>query len=364
MEKISIILADLDEIYLDKLTNYFIEKTHRFDVYSFTSKDSLAKYINDGMSTDIILFTEDFIDNISNFDNISVKILLSNSSNYNAELCSINKYQKTEKMIKEILIIYAEKTGKVGNVSNINKKTKIIGVYSPVGGCGKTTISLALSKHFANVGKKVFYLNYEVFNSTSEFLNYAPKGNFSDIFLSLKTKGSNVALQIISNQYKDEKLKVSYINPPESALEFNELTTQEKIRLIHEIDAIGEFDVVVIDFDSDFNEQKHDLLEACDVILMPFTMDFMSLSKIRILMKEIKMRKEMNGLIAKTHLAVNKVHGSTKLNVNDVGIFNLESPDVIMPLTPALSDVNNLFYAIGTMPEIFSVFVSKVLEGR
>ena len=33
MEKISIILADLDEIYLDKLTNYFIEKTHRFDVY-------------------------------------------------------------------------------------------------------------------------------------------------------------------------------------------------------------------------------------------------------------------------------------------------------------------------------------------
>lgn len=365
MEKIRIILADSDGLYLDKLTNYFIEKTSMFEVYSFTSKESLIRFTKDGENKiDIVLSTEAFIDDIKDNVNIPVKILLSNNSYDDTEIANINKYQKAEKMIKDILILYAEKTGRMGAILSNKKSTNVIGVYSPVGGCGKTTISLALSRYLASIGKRVFYLNYEIINSTSEFLNCSPKGSFSEVLLSLKTKGANVALQIISNEYKDENLKISYINPSESALELNEITTQEKVALIRQLDTMGEFDSIIIDFDNDFTAEKQELLEACDLILMPFTTDSASLRKMRLLLREAKMRHELDSLFSKVHFAVNKVQNITKFNINDLNIGGLKSSDVIIPLSTVFSDVNNMFYAAETIGDFFRDFVNSVTEAK
>lgn len=362
MTKINIVLADSDELYLNKLTGYFMEKTNMFDICSFTSKESLIKYISNTQNkVDMIAFTEDLADDTISMADIPAKVFLSDGSFSNVNRFeSVNKYQKAEKLVNSIRMIYAEKTGRVDAVTTGDKQTKAIGVYSPVGGCGKTTMALALSMHLANIGKRVFYLNYEIVNSTTEFLNTAPSGSLSDVFLSVKTKGANVGLRIVANKYKDSVTKIDFINPPESALELNELTIQEQLKLMNEIDTLGEFNAVVVDFDSGFGLPKLDLLDSCDVILMPFTTDAMSLSKIRLLMNEFRMHRELDSLFRKIYLAVNKADGHTNSILQSSGILDEKSVEVSMPISPTLADIKNLSYMVDSMQNVFVNFTNKV----
>jgi cellulose biosynthesis protein BcsQ len=364
MAKINIVLADFDELYLNKLADYFMEKAGMFDVCSFTSKESLGKYISDRQNkVDIILFAEELSDEAINAHEIPVKIFLSDGTFSGVTgFETVNKYQKTEKLVNTILMIYAEKTGRVEAVTTGDKKTKVIGVYSPVGGCGKTTMALALAMDLAGRGKRVFYLNYEIINSTTELLNTAPGGSLSDVLLAVKTKGANVGLRVMANKYADSATKISFINPPESALEINELTVAEQIRLIRELDALGEFDAVIVDFDSGFSASKADLLDVCDAILMPFTEDGVSLGKIRLLMNEFRMHGELDGLFRKIHLAVNKINSNINTDLQQVGISSVKPVEVAMPLSPTAADIRNLSYAVSGMRAVFENFVTGVLE--
>jgi hypothetical protein len=155
MAKINIVLADSDELYLNRLTNYFIEKTSTFDVCSFTSKVSLLKYISDGgHKTDVLAFSEDLMDEAISAADIPAKILLSDGTFSRLTVAdTVHKYQKAEKIVNDILLIYAEKSGRLEAVSSGDKKTKVIGVYSPVGGAGKTTVALALAQCAAQAGR-------------------------------------------------------------------------------------------------------------------------------------------------------------------------------------------------------------------
>lgn len=196
MAKINIVIADSDELYLNHLTNYLIEHMNTFEVYSFTTKESLIKYVGDKSNKiDIIAFTEDLMDGTISVASAPVKILLSDGSFTELEFESVNKFQKAEKFINDILMIYAEKTGRVEAVSTGDKETKIVGFFSPVGGCGKTTLALATAYALASQGKRVFYLNAEKLNSTHNVLNEGNNGSLSDLYLTVKTKGANIGLR-------------------------------------------------------------------------------------------------------------------------------------------------------------------------
>jgi cellulose biosynthesis protein BcsQ len=364
MAKINIVLADSDELYLNQLINYFIEKTNMFDICSFSSKESLVKYIGSKTNKiDVIAFSEELMNDVIGIADIPAKILLSDGTFSDIKGFEIvNKYQKAEKFVNAILMIYAEKTGRVEAVATGNRRTKIIGVYSPVGGSGKTTMALVLAVCLANMGRQVFYLNYERVNSTAGLLNAAPGGNLSDVLLAVKTKGANVGMRIIANRYTDPAMKINYINPPESALELNELSIAELKKLITEIGALSEFDAVIVDFDNSFSTAKIELLDACDKILTPFSPDVMSVNKIRLFLNEFKMHPEFDSLLAKIHLAANKADTGAMVNIQNSGILNEKPVEITMPISPTFAEIKNLPYAAGGMQGVFAGFIGNVLE--
>ena len=47
-----------------------------------------------------------------------------------------------------------------------SNKTKLVSVYSPIGGAGKTTIAANACINCAREGMKVFYINLETIGST------------------------------------------------------------------------------------------------------------------------------------------------------------------------------------------------------
>lgn len=347
MVKINIVIADSDELYLNHLTNYLIEHVNIFEVYSFTTKESMIKFIGDKRNKiDIIVFAEDLVDDTIIVADIPAKILLSDGSFPQLEgFESVNKYQKTEKFINDILMVYAEKTGRVEAVTCGDKQTILIGFYSPVGGSGKTTLSVATAYALASQGKRVFYLNAEKLNSTADVLNEASGGSWSDVYLTVKTKGANIGLRIMANKYTDMKTNISYINPSESSLEINELTKDEFKKLLKEFEKLGEFDVVIIDFDGEFNKDKVSILKAMDRIFIPFTSDSLSVSKTGLFIKELKMYDEFKEIEEKISLILNKSNNQSNVAISSNEYISDRGIQANIALSPIFSDLKNIFHS-------------------
>lgn len=359
MAKINIVIADSDELFLNHLTNYLIEHMNMFDVYSFTSKESLIKFVTDPSNKiDVIAFTEDMLDESINTASAHAKILLSDGSFSDVNFESVNKFQKAEKFINDILMIYAEKTGRVEAVSTGDKATKVIGFFSPVGGCGKTTLSLATAYALASQGLRVFYLNAEKLNSSYYVLNEAPEGSLSDLYLTVKTKGANVGLRIIANKFTDINTNISYINPAESSLEINELTVVEFVKLLKEFENLGEFDVVIVDFDSEFNKDKIEILKALDKVIIPFTSDSLSLVKMGLYVKEIGMYDDLREIMNKSAFVLNKSNPQSIQALQASGAFEGHDVGANIAITPVFADLNNLLHSGNLVQQI----MAKVIE--
>lgn len=346
MAKINIAIADSDEMYLNHISNYLIENVHTFEVFSFTTKGNLVKFVMDKSNKiDIVALSEDLIDNIASEINAPVKILLSDGTYTDMEGFEVvNKYQKAEKFINDILLIYAEKTGRVEAVATGDKETKILGFYSPVGGSGKTTLALAASVSIARQGKRVFYLNAEKINSTVSLLNEGENSSMSDVYLALKTKGSNVGLRIMANKCTDSETNISYIKPSESSLEINEITSAEFVRLLSEFEGLGEFDYVTVDFDSEFTKEKAKILEKCDKIIVPFLAETASLSKARLFIRELGMYDELKEIQDKMIYLINKFTQGTEGLISGSGLTELCDIQMNVAFSPVLSDINNILH--------------------
>ena len=74
----------------------------------------------------------------------------------------INKYQSCELIMKELLEWLA-KEGTLGRTGSNHKELKLIGVYSPVGKCLKTSFAFVLGQLLSKK-HKVLYLNMECYS--------------------------------------------------------------------------------------------------------------------------------------------------------------------------------------------------------
>ena len=355
MAKINIVIGDTDELYLNSIVNYIIEHNSSFDVQSFTIKESMLKYIeNRSNKIDIIAISDGMTDEKVLQSNIPAKVFLSDGSYFddnNYEV--VNKYQKAEAFLNQILMIYAEKTGRADVVIDGGKSTSVIGFYSPVGGCGKTTLALASAVVLAKKGKRVIYLNLEKINSAAGIVNGAQTGTMSDIYLAKKTKGANVGLRIIANKQILPVLGFNYINPAESSLEINELSSEEIVSLIQDFKQLGEFDYVFADFDGELSNEKITELGVCDKIVAPFSPEQTAVNKMMSFARELSMHEELADLANKIIVILNKA--TPGVNMPQVPEHDIAA---VVQFSPILSDIRSGL----SSPEHFSSILNDLVS--
>ncbi len=314
MVRVNIVATDIDTLYLKKFSNYIIDKRDNISVHSFTSDKKLIAYLsNNSNKADVIVISEefenDYFRNLSTLTVVLCEDVLCHENRNN--LYRINKYQKMDKIIDEILkelsIRNQLKNSPIVNAVN----TKIVSLYSPTGGSGKTVISVALSALCANMGMKVLYLNFEKISSAPSFLDIKDSSSLSDVFLALRTKNVNVGLKIENCKQQDEQSKIYYLNPVRNFTEFNKITTIEAERLINEIKLMSEFDIVFIDMTSDFSEVAISILRASNTIIVPFVHDAISLCKIKTFLNELSTNDSFASIYEKLYLVANKSNFNT-----------------------------------------------------
>lgn len=129
--------------------------------------------------------------------------LLWDLENHQYQVC---KFDNIKSILKSLHMIYCMKSGEVAPAFD-NGKSQLICVFSQKGGMGKTAVSLGLAQEFAQFReKKVLYLNYEEWNTTTDYFPFqdVPFMNNLDYYLyCLQRKKPYHAEAFLSQFLKD-----------------------------------------------------------------------------------------------------------------------------------------------------------------
>lgn len=348
MKKIRIVLADSESSFLDRMTRYFSENGKRLEVLSFSTRESLLESLKKDKAADVLVLGESMLCDATDTYS-AVKIILSEDisdtakvgdGNYGdasvkGDYKAVKKYQKIESLYRAVRLAYGELSGQGENLLIAEHSTKLVAFYSPVGGSGKTILSLFVAHALGLQGRKVFYLNCEKIDSTCGLLAPRAKVSVSDL-LDVLVEGKSIGWTLTNNLYASPTLAFSYLNPLHSAQEWNELSVAQRDKFFEELGQIGQFDYVVLDFDSDLSAEKLEILQQCDQIVMPFLSDGLRANKMAQFFREVKLRKDLAFLEEKIIYVGNHLTNLRNLNpafrefLNRKRAFAIPySPDVI-----------------------------------
>lgn len=336
MVKRTMVLADHDKLYLKQLSNYFMEKAPQLELYLFTDETLLAEYLAKSQHVDILAVDDSFarLPEAAKIES-GAKIVLSAAMSPVDGFETIKKYQKTETLLNEILLKYAEGTG-CAEVITGRSSTRTAAFYSPAGGTGKTVLALGMAAACARAGLRTFYLNLESVDSVKDVLGRTP-GNLSDIFLALKTKGMNAGVKLASYTGMEPTAGFYYLSGVDSISEYDEVTGADFTGLLDTMKSLAEYDVMILDLDSGFNEKIKTILDQADMIFVPALSDEGTVAKLKRFLDEMELHDLYNSLIEKMRLVINRTGRSgIGLELMESGLLNRMQCSAVIAALPQL----------------------------
>ncbi|WOO37836.1 AAA family ATPase [Anaerocolumna sp. AGMB13020] len=285
MANIKIVLADTDDKYLMPLERKFIDGLEdKADLIVITDPDYLKEYFSEPQRVDILIINEELYDaelerhNIASVFILTEQELLNNNTG-DAEANRIYKYTS----VKEI---YAEIIGKSSARSetlNTKEETKILMMYSPIGGIGKTTVSAALCEALAKYQKKVLLIGIDSLQTIGSVIPQLP-------FMESGTE----KLLIEKSEYVYEAVKTKIINrtfdllPPfHLSLPSLNIKGEDYINLINGIRDSKDYDYVIVDGATGFTEDLSRLMGVADHTIILAGQDKNAVYKLDCLLRNI-----------------------------------------------------------------------------
>ncbi len=187
---------------------------------------------------------------------------------------AVYKYQSADSVIREVMEKYCDRP--VGEMFVVlGKRARILGVYSPVGRCFKTSMALLLGQQLAREGKTI-YIGFEEFSGLQKLIGGEYKNDLSDVLYFLR-QGSfhSMRLRSLVCTWKD----MDYIAPVRYPEDMEQMTGDEAGRLIEQLASECGYEYVVVDVGRP-GRNLLPILDCCDVIYMPVRDDEMSAAKL------------------------------------------------------------------------------------
>lgn len=256
--KTRLLIVSSDKDYVDHLSRVLTEKHESvFEVTICTAAERLAE-LQGGKKFDIAL-VESSMKAVIPDARLCFQLWSEESGVRGLEgVQRIPKYQRVSQIVSQILAGYAEvSTAGPGEV-----QAKISAVWSPAGGSGKTTVSLAYAAQQVAGRRKTSYLNLEPFSSQPVY--FAGEGkSISSVFTKLD---GNVNLLLQSIRQEDSGSGIGYFRRPDNYDDIAVLTAEDVLCLIDACGAAA--DEVVVDLGSVWDEKVSAILERADTVFV------------------------------------------------------------------------------------------------
>lgn len=272
MDYKNLVVYDKDTGYMNRLSLLLAKRKElRVNVSVFSDGSEVEKYA-ESQGIDLLLQGEDIPTRVKAR---SVYFFTESREKEKTEEHYVYKFQSVDGIIARIA--GKKKTRKPANITSQPKtgNTRMIGIYSPIHRCGKTTYALSLGRE---LGKKyqVLYLNLEGYAGIGALFE-SGGDNLADLIYYAKQEQANMGMRIGMMAKKMESL--DYIAPMAMGEELKTITKEEWLTLLQDICQQSVYEVIVLDL-GDGVQGCMDILEECRVIHMPVLSDDLSQSKI------------------------------------------------------------------------------------
>ncbi len=298
MKKKIFAVCDLDASYACSLTDYLNgKKTTPFEVQAFTNIESLQAYARENPIEVLLISTRAMCNEIRDLP-ISRIIMLSEGEALPEleEYPSVYKFQSSDQLLSEVLEYYAQIHPQPYIFGKAAHKTRIYGIYSPIGRARKTSFALTLGEVLSE-NNQVLYLNFEEFSGFEELFDMKYRTDISDLIYFFRQKEGGFIYKL--NSVVQTFHELHYIPPTLSPADIRDVSGKEWMDFLNEICTYGEYDILLLDLSEQVDE-LFQILRGCDRVYIPVQEDMLSQAKLSQYEKLIRML-DMEDLMEKTH---------------------------------------------------------------
>lgn len=251
-------------------------KSEPFEVRAFTKEEELRHFLSEN-SADVVLLSG--ADGQIDCAGSAVVIALTERmpAAEDGEASSVCRYQSSTDIMRAVEEIYGRKRGlplTAGRAARTG--TELVGVYSPISRCMKTSFAVALGQLLARK-KSVIFLSFETCSGFEQILHMRYEEGLADALFYIKENKAR-AMERIRPLLKPIG-DMNFLPPAESFHELREVTEDDWESLIGMMRDESGYEAVVVDF-AYLPEIYPDILTLCDRIYMPVLNDFVSGTKL------------------------------------------------------------------------------------
>lgn len=266
---------DVDPFYADRLAEFANQKEKTpFTAVAFTSMARLRAFAEQ-QPVEILLVGGEVEE--SEFEGVKagqVIRLSETGAPLESGTPSVYKYQASDNVLREVMACYQVQAEPLPFPA-MGAKSSIIGVYSPVGRCGKTSFCLTLGQVLARQ-EKVLLLSLEEYSAYSRLMGAEHGGSLSDLIYYFR-RGEYSRLRLGSVVYSFNGL--DYVPPVTFAEDLEEMNGAELAQMTAKIAGDGGYDTILLDL-GHFGNGVEALLDLCGVIYVPVKEDCISTAKL------------------------------------------------------------------------------------
>lgn len=267
---------DGDQAYAERFAEVVNRKEKiPFEVVAFTSVERLHAFAKENPVA-LLLLGEGVSQEEMNEAGAEKVVILSEKEGKagDPEVPCVYKYQSSDAIVREVMACYGESPADFPEFSS-RGGARILGVYSPIGRCLKTSFALTLGKLLAQE-ERVLYLNLEEFSGLSVLMKEEYKSDLSDL-LYFYTSGSYSQLRLNSIVHTTGEL--DYVPPIRYPEDLDQAGEEAIAGLLRTIAGEGVYDTLVVDIGSG-RRTALAVMKLCSLIYMPVKEDPVSSAKL------------------------------------------------------------------------------------
>lgn len=267
MAKPRIIIADTDSNYIMPLQLKFVEDHfEQVELEIITSAAYFAEFLSSPQQAGILIVSQQLYSQSIRRHNIGHIFVM--TEQYEEEQTSelnvsyIFKYTSIKEIFNEIIGKSPEVFASEGPKK---QQTQVVLFCSASGGTGKTTVSMGVSASLTKNYKRVLYINAAYLQCFQQMLENKAPVTVNDIYTKLAKANDKIYSEI---KHAIRKELFSYLPPFKAALMSLGLGYGIYDQIIQSAKQSGEYDFIIVDADTTFDEPKARLLNRADKVVI------------------------------------------------------------------------------------------------
>ncbi|HEX7056443.1 MAG TPA: hypothetical protein VF260_04500 [Bacilli bacterium] len=315
MGRVKLVVCDRDAAYLSSFGRFVrtSEYMDKVTLKCFTDEHLYRQFILSGETADLLLVAPEMvIDSDAESACGRLVLLLDNERmRQHADVPAVAKYRPLRQLLTHLLEMVAENTLK--DAEGGKGKGKIVAVYSPSGGSGKTTVAFNLARSFARQHLRAVYLNMELHHAVPVIMNSSPHHEPSELVYHLKEQNPQLHQIIEKRKIRHPEFGFEAIIPPEHSDEWLEANEDDISCLFKQIAGANATDFLVADIDGAFHQALQAALKTADCVVWLLTPDPQSVWKTEKQLRQLfRTGGEMEAAFAKIRFVLNRSKGGER----------------------------------------------------